>query len=322
MGQTCPFLSSLVMGIVSAGGALGESPLARTSSQPLSVVLSTDCGTEIDDQWAVIYLVLSPEIRVLGFLGNHARNGLTGQKARDTILDVLENRLGMADHPPVWAGADGPLPSLQEPVENEAVRFLIEQSRAFSPTHRLNVLVIGSHTDVATAILRDPSIVSRIRVVMMGFEDWPTGGDPWNVRNDPLAARVVMDSGVPLVVGSAQVCLRDLSLTTEECQTLLQGTGAAGAWLAQCFAEFPGRMEHRGRQVWPIWDNIVPAHLLGFTRTTEYHRPRLADDLTFDHTPPRGQLTWIESVETDLLWADFVSKLRAWEESKGTAHGR
>ena len=171
---------------------------------PLPVILSTDCGTEIDDQWAVIYLAISPEFQVLGFLGNHARNELTGEKAKDTILDVLESRLDMAEPPPVFAGSDGPLEAPGQPNDNEAVRFLIEQSRAFTPTERLTVLIIGSHTDVASAILTDPSIVQRIRVIMMGIDDWPGGGDPWNVRNDPTAARVVLDSGVPLVVGNAR----------------------------------------------------------------------------------------------------------------------
>jgi hypothetical protein len=136
------------------------------------------------------------------------------------------------------------------------------------------------------------------------------------VRNDPQAARVVFESGVPLVVGCAEVCLRDLSLTTRECQNLLEGTGPAGAWLAKCFAEFPGRMEREGRQVWPIWDLITPAHLLGFTRTVEHHRPRLAEDLSFDHTHPQGQITWIESVESERLWADFVGNLKVWEERR------
>lgn len=301
--------SSLTAGVAA-------SPLARTQSEPAPVILSTDCGTEIDDQWAVIYLALSPEIRLLGFLGNHARNGLTGPKARDTIRDVLENPLGMAHHPPVLAGADGPLPHPEAPLDNEAVRFLLEQSQAFRPTHRLNVLIIGSQTDVASALLLDPSLAHRIRVVMMGFERWPDGKDPWNVMNDPAAARIVFGSGVPLVVGCAEVCRRDLSFTTEECQNLLAGTGAAGAWLTQCFAAFPSRLEHQGRHVWPIWDQIAPAYLLGFTRSVEQHRPTIAADLTFDHSSPAGQLTWIEAVDSERLWPDFVEKLRAWESRR------
>jgi purine nucleosidase len=203
---------------------LAQSPLSKIQSEPLPLIMSTDCGTEIDDQWAVIYLTLSPEIKVLGFVGNHARNGLTGEKARDTILDVLENRLDMINHPPVLAGSDGPIESREKPNDNDAVRFLIGHSKTFTPTDRLNILVTGSCTDVASSILTDPSIVQRIRVIMIGFLDWPNGSDPWNVQNDPEAARVVFESDVPLVVGCMNVCIRDLSFTTQECRELLQDT--------------------------------------------------------------------------------------------------
>ncbi|MGQ9732870.1 MAG: nucleoside hydrolase [Candidatus Zipacnadales bacterium] len=288
-----------------------ESPLARAGLSPLPVLLSTDCGTEIDDQWAVIYLTTSPELNVLGFIGNHARNGLTGTKARELVLDVLENRLSRAEHPPVFAGSDGPLTAPDRPNDNPGVRFLIEQSQSFTPLNRLNVLIIGSHTDVASAILLEPSIVQRIRVIMMGFDGWPDGYDGWNIQNDLAAARVVFESGVPLVVGAGEICKRHLSFTTEECRELLRNTGPAGEWLAQCFAEYGGRLDLDGRKVWPIWDNITVAYLLGYSRTTVYHRPRIADNLAFDHTNPAGQLTWIEWLDRDRLWADFVAKLKA-----------
>lgn len=301
-----------LMGTMAMTTCAQEQPAAR-----LPVILSTDCGTEIDDQWQVIYLAISPEISVLGFIGNHARNQLTAAKARDTILDVLENRLGMADHPPVLAGSDGPIAAPDKPNDNEGVRFLVEQSKRFSPTERLNVLIIGSHTDVASAILSDPSIVQRIRVVMMGMVGWPRGDDEWNVKNDPDAARVVFESGVPLVVGCSEVCIRDLSFTTEECQALVGDIGPCGAWLAKSFAEFGGRLDHQGRKVWPIWDCITGAYLLGFAQVTEYHRPRLGAELIFDHLNPRGQLAWVTRVDRERFWADYTAKLKARTAAQG-----
>jgi len=295
-----------LMGTMAMAACAQEEPGAR-----LPVILSTDCGTEIDDQWQVIYLAISPEIDALGFIGNHARNALTGTKARDTILDALENRLSMADHPPVLAGSDGPIAAPDKPNDNEGVRFLVEQSKRFSPTDRLNVLIIGSHTDVASAILTDPTIVQRIRVIMMGMVGWPKGDDEWNVKNDADAARVVLESGVPLAVGCSEVCIRDLSFTTEECQALVGGIGQCGAWLAQSFAEFGGRIDYEGCKVWPIWDCATGAYLLGFAHVSEHHRPKLGPDLLFDHTNPQGQLTWITRVDTQRFWADFTAKLRS-----------
>jgi inosine-uridine nucleoside N-ribohydrolase len=287
--------------------------MSLAPEQRVPVILSTDCGTEIDDQWAVIYLTISPEFRVLGFIGNHAANGLSGSGARDHVLDVLENRLELKEHPPAFAGADGPIAAPDKPAKDAGVDFLIEQSRRFTPTDRLNVLIIGSHTDVASAIIREPSIVERIRVVMMGFDNWPGGGDPWNIKNDPTAARVVFESGVPLVVGCGNVAKRHLSFTTEEARALLKDTGKAGAWLAECFEKWQARIEENGRRIWPIWDNITVAYLLGFTRTVEYHRPTIKDDLSFDHNAPHGQISWVEWVDEGHVWPDYVAKLRAWE---------
>ena len=47
----------------------------------------------------------------------------------------------------------------------------------------------------------------------MGFTDWPNGGDFFNVKNDPLAWQVILNSDVPLVIGSAAAAKRGLKLT-------------------------------------------------------------------------------------------------------------
>ncbi|MBD3174943.1 MAG: hypothetical protein GF320_07170 [Armatimonadia bacterium] len=284
--------------------AQGEGDNAMTIDAPIPVVISTDCGTDIDDAWTVAYAAVSPAIDLLGCIGNHAPNGISGQVARDNVVEVLADVLGMEEHPPVYAGADGPLPDPSTPLETDGVSFLVEVSRSFTSTSRLTVLVIGSHTDLASAILVDPGIVDRIRVVMMGFESWPGGGDGWNVKNDVPAARIVLESGVPLTVGPADVCIRRLSFTTESCREFIGDSGTAGEWLAEGFEAWPHRLDG-DPPVWPIWDNIVIAHILGLTRTIETHRPRLLDDLTFDHSDPSGQLTWVVDLDGDAMWHDF-----------------
>ncbi len=275
---------------------------------PIPVVISTDCGTDIDDAWTVAYAALSPSIDLLGCIGNHAPNDITGQVAHDNVLEVLSSVLGLADPPPVAVGADGPLPQPVAPVETDGVRLLLEVSKRFTPTDRLTVLVTGSHTDLASAILLDPSIVDRMSVVMMGFDRWPEGGDGWNVKNDVPAARIVFESGVPLTVGPADVCMRRLSFTTASCEEYIGSVGPAGRWFADTFAAWPAR--HDGPEpTWPIWDNIVLAHILGLTRTRQTHRPRLLDDRSFDHSDPRGNLTWIVDLDGDRHWADFRREL-------------
>ena len=35
----------------------------------------------------------------------------------------------------------------------------------------------------------------------------------------------------------------------------------------------------------------------------------LRDDLTFDHSRPRGTIEWITAIDEDRLWADLAAKL-------------
>ena len=46
--------------------------LLATTSVPRPVVVTTDCGAEVDDQWALAHLALSPEIALKGVVTTHA----------------------------------------------------------------------------------------------------------------------------------------------------------------------------------------------------------------------------------------------------------
>ena len=59
----------------------------------------------------------------------------------------------------------------------------------------------------------------------------------------------------------------------------------------------------------PIWDEVTVAFLLGLTRQEVRPRPRLRDDLSFDHERPRGTITWITAIDADRLWTDLASSL-------------
>ena len=51
------------------------------------------------------------------------------------------------------------------PVDSPAARFIVEKAREYSVDRPLYVLAIGAITNVASAILMDPSICEKIVVV-------------------------------------------------------------------------------------------------------------------------------------------------------------
>jgi purine nucleosidase len=276
------------------------------------VVLSTDVGNEIDDQWAIVYLLLQPKFEVLGVMSAHAPTitAPAGKTSYRILVDVVENRMGMRRHPPLIEGGIEPLGTAVTGRRSPAVDFLIKTSRKFSKEKRLTVLIIGAATDIASAILLDPSIVDRIRIVQMGFTN-EQGGEEFNIANDVHAAQAILSSNVPLVIGPGDVCRASLSLKFEEARKMLEHRGAIGSWLWEEYQAWYFRVVKPLRvndfsKSWVIWDNIALAYVLGMTTQHNSPRPRLRDDMKFESLQTDREVTWITDVDEDRLWSDFL----------------
>jgi len=155
-----------------------------------AVVLTTDVGAEMDDQWTLAHQALAPEIELRGAITTHAPSlaAPAAETASRVARDVLKH-LPIRLSPPIFSGSSVPLARDGVAQKNPGVEFILRESRGFSPKHRLAVLVIGAATDSASALMLDPTLGERIEVIAMGFDDWAEGGDSWNVKNDPQAWR-------------------------------------------------------------------------------------------------------------------------------------
>lgn len=288
---------------------------ATAADTKIQVVLSTDVGNEIDDQWTISYLLLSPHLEVLGIMSAHAPSitAPAGHTSYRILRDVVENRLGMTTHPPLIEGGSLPLEDARRPQPSAAVSFLIEVSKRFTKAQRLTVLMIGAGTDVASAILTDPAITDRIRIIQMGFKD-EHGGDEFNVANDVRAVQAIFDSDVPLVIGPAKTCRENLSLTLAQAREMISERGPIGAWLWEEFQAWYYRFVKPLRvndfsKPWIIWDNITLAYVLGMTAEKTLPRPRLRDDMMFESVQTNKTVIWITDVDEKRMWAEYLNLL-------------
>jgi purine nucleosidase len=208
-------------------GGLAATSAAETPAARRPVLLSTDCGCEMDDQWALALLSLSPAFELRAVAGAHGPT-LTAAATADHAREVLR-QLDVTKSPPVVAGASGPMTAAGTPIESEGAQLLRREARRFDPQRRLAVLVIGPATDVASALLLEPALADRIEVIAVGFDRWPEGGDPWNVKNDVRAWQALLASRVPIVVGPIDTCVRHLTLTRAAAREMLSPAGAARA---------------------------------------------------------------------------------------------
>jgi len=302
-------------------------PLCAARRRGKPVVLSTDCGADIDDQWALVHLALSPELGLLAVIGSHASSiGLSAEDAAanaKAVLDRIPADVRLA-RPAIVAGSGSPLADAATPRASAGSAALLRLSRGFNRSRRLTVLMIGAATDLASALLLDPTLADRIEVIAMAFQDWPAGGDVFNVKNDPAAWQTVLASDVPLTIGSSALTLQTLRLSGQEVDRLMRPRGCVGVYLAALYREWLDRQAALAASVvgpgaWVVWDEVVVACCLGLARGERLPRPLLNPDLSFEHRGTDRSLIWLGQLDGAALWRDLAVKLdRAHCSMKGS----
>jgi len=173
----------------------------------VDVVLDTDAFNEIDDQFAIAYLLQSGHklrtkaLYAAPFFNDKSTDPADGmEKSYDEILRLLKimNREELL--PVTLRGSTGYLPSETEAVDSPAARHLAALAMSYTPDTPLYVVAIGAITNVASAILMNPAIVDRIVVVWLGGHatHWHDTHE-FNMQQDVAAARVVFGCGAAVV---------------------------------------------------------------------------------------------------------------------------
>ncbi len=184
-------------------------PDANTSSRPvpeiplagrkIRLLIDTDAGCEIDDQYAIALAVLSPErFDIEGFVSVQWGSPDTLDRTVREIETVLE-KAGMAGKYPVRRGSD-PIQYIDFPEESEGVDFIIERAMAGDAENPLFVVGLGAATNIACAYMKEPQIADRVIVVWHGRSRWPVSCFNANAWMDIKAVRNIYKSDLPLVL--------------------------------------------------------------------------------------------------------------------------
>lgn len=218
---------------------LGTSMAARLEPPPkqgrVPMVLDTDTFNEIDDQFAIVQALLSPErldlraIYAAPFYNDRSDSYGDGmEKSYDEILELL-TRMDVEPEGLVHRGSTAPLADWEHPIESPAASDLIAQAMAMPEGELLYVVAIAAITNVASAILLEPKIIEKIVVVWLGgtANDWADNLE-YNLQGDIKAAQLVMDCGVPLVRLPCAGVVTHLHSTIPEIDTYVKGKGAIG----------------------------------------------------------------------------------------------
>jgi purine nucleosidase len=276
-------------------------------------VVDTDTYNEIDDQFAVVYALLSPErIRVEAlyaapFDNERATGPEDGMLQSHAELRRLLDRLPQHRSTPVHHGSRSWLPAPDRPVPSPAATDLIQ--RAGAADGPLFVVTIGAPTNVASALLMEPGIADRIVVVWLGGNPgyWHRAVE-FNVEQDLHASHVLLDSGVPLVHVPCRNVTEHLRTTQAEIERFVRGGSAIGDYLADIYAGYFS--DHFARSK-ALWDVGAVAWLVNpdWVPTAAVHSPLLTREGTWSHDPRRHLIREALWADRDLIFADLFRKL-------------
>jgi len=282
----------------------------------IRMVLDTDTYNEIDDQFAVIYALSAPErLKVEALCAAPFHNELSdgpedGMLKSYAELERILGVMGMSGAVPVYEGSRRYMQAADEPVESEAARRIVELALASPADDPLYVVGIGAITNVASAILMEPSIIERIVVVWLGgHAPWWKNTREFNLIQDVHAARVLLNSGVPLVMMPCMGVVSHLSTTKAEIDAHLKGQGAIGDYLAETYAACSKDHFAYSRV---IWDISTIAYLLDerLVPVNAVHSPILNDGGTWSFDAGRHFVLIAHHVNRDGIFRDLFMRVR------------
>lgn len=283
----------------------------------VDAVLDTDAYNEIDDQFAIAYFLKhSDRINPRGlfaapFLNERSVSPEDGmEKSYHEILKLLALCGREEMIPSVYRGSKAFLPDERTPVLSPAAERLIELSRDYSAENPLYVVAIGAITNIASAMLIDPTLTDRIVLVWLGGHGrvWPDTRE-FNLWQDVAAARVVMKSGVPFVQLPCMGVVSAFTTTAPEMRYHLLGKNPLADYLAQNVLDcYPGNNSPWSRVIWDVtavaW--LTDAHRYFLWDT----RPRLLPDYDGRYGTEEGApMTYVYHVHRDRLMEDLFGKL-------------
>lgn len=294
----------------------------QTPKGKIDVVLDTDAYNEIDDQYAISYMLKSPEklnvkaIYAAPFYNENSVSPEDGmEKSYAEIIKLLEITDNIAMRKNVYKGSRSYLKSEQIPSESEAARHLCNLADTYTPERPLYIAAIGAITNIASALLYNPNITDKIVIVWLGGHSREYGNtSEFNMMQDIAAARVVFASGAPVIQLPCRGVVSAFSISKQELEYFLLGKNPLCDYLVNRTIEAMDRDTScdvdRTRV---IWDAAVIGWLLNDSgdfmadRITDIRLP--AYDNRYSNKRSGGIMTYVYSINRDKLMQNMIAKL-------------
>ncbi|MCX8095357.1 MAG: nucleoside hydrolase [Caldisericia bacterium] len=241
-----------------------------------------DCDPGHDDMIAIMLASTRNEIELLGI--TTVAGNQTGDKTFENALKTLtlinrkDIKVARGFDKPILrdlvtapkihgiSGLDGanlPIPQV-EPLKIHAVDFII--NTILNSNEKIYLVPTGPLTNIAISLIKEPKIKEKIeKIVLMGgaiFDSNITPSAEFNIYVDPEAAKIVFNSGIPLVMVGLDVTNKAL-LTFEDIDKIEKMNGKVSRVVGPLLKFFANaNKEFFGFNGAPIHDALTVAYLV------------------------------------------------------------
>lgn len=295
----------------------------------VDAVLDTDTYNEVDDQFALSYLlsmhkrVKTRAIYAAPFHNEKSTSPRDGMEKSYGEIGRLLSLIGKGfEEIPVFKGSESYLPAEDVPVYSPAAEDLALRAMSYTEKEPLYVIAIGAITNVASALLLNPAIASRIVVVWLGghalhFEH----NREFNMMQDVPAARAVLASGAPTVLFPCGGVVDRFTLSVVELSHHLEGKNPLCDYLVKTVREEVSHYDGGICASRVIWDVTAVSWLA--EEPSRYFKYRIipAPVPKLDHTwqktpsPDRPTVAYVTEIHRDALADRLIRAL--WEIGDG-----
>lgn len=288
----------------------------------IDVVLDTDAYNEIDDQFAISYMLANKDkFNIRGICAAPFKNSRSVsvkdgmEKSYCEIFKLLTLAENEEFKKTVFKGSENYLPDETTPVESDAAEFMTKLANEYSPEKPLYIVAIGAITNVASAILKNPLMKENCVVVWLGGHGthMHLPASEFNMQQDIAGARVVFGSGVPLIQLPCFGVVDHCAASKYELEHWLKGKNALCDYLLKNTVD--EAESYASGKPWTriIWDITAVAWLLNngsrFMADTLIPSPVPEYDHTYSFDEKRHKIRYVYQIYRDAIFEDLYKTL-------------
>ena len=303
--------SALLQYIFISVAFVNATVVGQELDQRLPLIIDADTANEVDDLYAIVRAITEPTFNILGITSAQFHTSplatdntvQESQEINETILQLMGQ-----ESIPLPLGSNVPLQNNTTPASSPASNFIVKMAHQLPANQKLNVVVLGSCTNIASAILEDPSIIKKLKVHYLGFwHDVDTNTynkKEFNSGNDPIAVEVLLNTkDLDLTIMTATTS-QHLVFTKAEVDLNLKNKDGISDYLINRWETYQRwwTKDDPEKNSWIMWDVAIIEALAN---------PELSETKSF-LTPPENTQRVIDihtKIEVDKMTADFWKSL-------------